>query len=799
MGTLSELQANPDRLYPLLWLSNEGGSLEDNYKIDNVRLTMFGRVISGEEGQDDDATEIEVLSDMQLILLDFLNYFHQQHAQEYVVAKSASLEHFTERTNDRTAGYSCILELKQFYDWNKCQIPESGAGISPSVDGLTLYDFCDQSVLDRLTATQTACLEDEFGGTCAPAILTANTATFTTVASGGTLDIQVHDTADANVGTVASTSEIEIGNSSNEVNGVDIAEPTVAEGTHNQAIQNSAATPVGTAANPSVIGDSQAQVNGVNTETIAATVTHNQQIQDSAGGSVGTAANPSVITDNTINFNGADVDTVKAEESYPFLVKLDGTNSGTYNAGTNTVSVVSAVCADATTQVNAVNVGTVASGGTFDQQIHDSAGADVGTSANPSVIADATVRNNATPTWTDTVKAEDTLTLAQGKALDSDGITTLLADYIPSASGFMFTCSAGGGGSLSLGLFSDAGHTTPITRIDAGSTVYLKADATGYTPDNYLFFAYNGSKMYPIISQAGNTYTWTVGNDLQTGETSIYAQAKNVGGDQEFDLLAIEAYSYYEDLFPGAFQCCSVKLEKKLYAGAIMSIRRPSDNAVKAFYPDALERLTLTSEDGAGTSLATWIGSEDGFVYEWNDQTTNGNDWTQATLNDQPKVVSGGVLLVDTNGLAAPTFAITNGLDMPNFGGKSRVDTDSVITSTAPFILYIGASNTFSFVGVSGNTSTTTTSNFGTPIIYSDNVAVRERNRNDIYVASSGTSRLVTYEKGNTTNSDWNTSTFARYSGTNGFVGICQFNATFSGDQSATRVARATQLKANFQ
>ena len=255
MGTLAELQANPDRLYPLLWLSNEGGSLEDNYKIDNVRLTMFGRVISGEEGQDDDASEIEVLSDMQLILLDFLNYFHQQHAQEYVVAKSASLEHFTERTNDRTAGYSCVLELKQFYDWNKCQIPESGAGISPSVDGLTLYDFCDQSVLDRLTATQTACLEDEFGSVCAPAILTANTATFTTVASGGTLDIQVHDTADANVGTVASTSEIEIGNSSNEVNGVDIAEPTVAEGTHNQVIQNSAATPVGTAANPSVISD----------------------------------------------------------------------------------------------------------------------------------------------------------------------------------------------------------------------------------------------------------------------------------------------------------------------------------------------------------------------------------------------------------------------------------------------------------------------------------------------------------------------------------------------------------------
>lgn len=163
VGTIAELQGKPDRLYPLLWLSVEECILEDNYKIDNIRLTMFGRVITGEEGQDDDASELEVLSDTQLILLDFLNYFHQQHGQEYVTDKSGTLEHFTERTNDRTAGYSVVLELKQFYDWNKCQIPESGASIPPTVDGLTLYDFCDQSVIDRLTATQLACLQAEFG------------------------------------------------------------------------------------------------------------------------------------------------------------------------------------------------------------------------------------------------------------------------------------------------------------------------------------------------------------------------------------------------------------------------------------------------------------------------------------------------------------------------------------------------------------------------------------------------------------------------------------------------------------
>ena len=591
MGTLAELQANPDRLYPLLWLSNEGGSLEDNYKIDNVRLTMFGRVISGEEGQDDDASEIEVLSDMQLILLDFLNYFHQQHAQEYVVAKSASLEHFTERTNDRTAGYSCILELKQFYDWNKCQIPESGASISPSVDGLTLYDFCDQAVIDRLTPTQVACLEDEFGGGGAPAILTANSATFTTVASGGTLDIQIHDTADANVGTVASTSEIEIGNSSNEVNGVDISEPTVAEGTHNQQIQNSAATPVGTAANPSVIGDSQAQVNGVNTETIAATVTHNQQIHDSAGGSVGTAANPSVISDNTINFNGADVDTVKAEESYAFLVKLDGSNSGTYNAGTNTVSVTSAACADATTQVNAVNVGTVASGGTFDQQIHDSAGADVGTAANPSVIADATVRNNATPTWSDTVEAEGTLTLGQGKALDSDGVTTLLADYIPSASGFMFTCSAGGGGSLSVGV-SDA---TP----DYGDTITITATPTGLTPTSYTFLFEDGA----TVTQVSNSYAWDCNIE---GATNITVTATDGADVIANDVAVTISTIYAKHTITGAWEA----KDAGLVSGNVDSNTDATGNGNTANAPSSTTRLIKYSDPrNSNNGLAGGLGN----------------------------------------------------------------------------------------------------------------------------------------------------------------------------------------------
>jgi len=247
MGTIAELQSKPDRDYPLLWLSNEGGSLDQNYKVDNIRLTMFGRVIAGEEGQDDDASEIEVLSDMQLILLDFLNYFHQQHGEEYVTDKAAQLEHFTERTNDRTAGYSCVLELKQFYDWNKCQIPESGASIPPTVDGLTLYDFCDQSVIDRLTQVQRDCLIAEFGN-CADATVQINSVTVATIPSGDTdsFTVNLDGTPSGNWdGTAWQVTSAPCADATVQLNGVDMTDIPSGDTENILVLQSSGMTQVG--------------------------------------------------------------------------------------------------------------------------------------------------------------------------------------------------------------------------------------------------------------------------------------------------------------------------------------------------------------------------------------------------------------------------------------------------------------------------------------------------------------------------------------------------------------------------
>ena len=159
VGDFAEWQAK-ERSYPILWVFHESTSVNQMEIAFSIRLICADRVIVGEEGDNTEGHEQEVISDTLLVLLDFLAYFQQNHSQPYNVVTSATIDPFTERLNDRLAGNSVTIQIRQPFDWNKCQIPQSGASIPPSVDGLTLYDFCDPSVVARLTDAQRICLED---------------------------------------------------------------------------------------------------------------------------------------------------------------------------------------------------------------------------------------------------------------------------------------------------------------------------------------------------------------------------------------------------------------------------------------------------------------------------------------------------------------------------------------------------------------------------------------------------------------------------------------------------------------
>jgi hypothetical protein len=164
-------------------------------------------------------------------------------------------------------------------------------------------------------------------------------------------------------------------------------------------------------------------------------------------------------------------------------------------------------CAEVTQQVNGTTIGTTASGGTNNQLIRNTAGTAVGTSANPSIVANTTIRNSAVPTWSDVVVSGVTKTLAQGKALDSDGATTLLADYIPTTDGFMFTC-------------------TPA----ADATIEINGTAFGTV-------ASGGTVDIPVINGGSNAVGSLQGSDWVIGNNATFINSVQVT-DQEAEVDA---------------------------------------------------------------------------------------------------------------------------------------------------------------------------------------------------------------------------------------------------------------------
>lgn len=114
------------------------------------------------------------------------------------------------------------------------------------------------------------------------------------------------------------------------------------------------------------------------------------------------------------------------------------------------------------------------------------------------------------------------------------------------------------------------------------------------------------------------------------------------------------------DTYGGAAAAYSVRLLKSDYSGALVEIRRSSDNAVKSFYPDANNELSLTSEDGSGTSLSSWITTDNGFVRTWYDQSGNAVDFIQTTSSAQPKIITSGAFTLESGKIVITWDGITD-------------------------------------------------------------------------------------------------------------------------------------------
>jgi hypothetical protein len=103
------------------------------------------------------------------------------------------------------------------------------------------------------------------------------------------------------------------------------------------------------------------------------------------------------------------------------------------------------------------------------------------------------------------------------------------------------------------------------------------------------------------------------------------------------------------DTYSGAEAAYSVRLLSSTYMGALVEIRKSPSNELKSFYPDTNNELSLSSEDGAGTSLSSWIGEDNGYVRTWYNQSGNANNVIQTSAAHQPQIVESGVVMTDNS------------------------------------------------------------------------------------------------------------------------------------------------------
>ena len=103
------------------------------------------------------------------------------------------------------------------------------------------------------------------------------------------------------------------------------------------------------------------------------------------------------------------------------------------------------------------------------------------------------------------------------------------------------------------------------------------------------------------------------------------------------------------DAYPGAIQAYSVRKLRTAYSGSAIRVRRSSDNSELdiGFTSGNLDTAALLGFVGNG-------GGDNGFVTTWYDQSGSGNNLTQTTAANQPKIVNAGAVIITNN--SRPTF-----------------------------------------------------------------------------------------------------------------------------------------------
>jgi hypothetical protein len=130
------------------------------------------------------------------------------------------------------------------------------------------------------------------------------------------------------------------------------------------------------------------------------------------------------------------------------------------------------------------------------------------------------------------------------------------------------------------------------------------------------------------------------------------------------------------DLYPSASVAYSLRKLRTAYSGSAIRVRRSSDNTE--------QDIGFVGNNLDTASLLTFCGAGNGFVTTWYDQSTNGNNATQATAGNQAQIVSSGAVITDPNtGKISATWTNDSYILSSNVAVTQNMLVSGVINRTA--------------------------------------------------------------------------------------------------------------------
>ena len=313
---------------------------------------------------------------------------------------------------------------------------------------------------------------------------------------------------------------------------------------------------------------------------------------------------------------------------------------------------------------------------------------------------------------------------------------------------------------------ADSSNPSPTVATPAGGTFSyapggISGGANGQiviansTPGNYTV-TYTvsgvGSANFPINITALDNATFSYSASAFCADASNQTPTITTPGGT---FTAAPLFTGLLDTYTGSKIAYSLRKLDSNYTGNAIRVRRSSDNSE--------QDIGFTNNELDTTSLLSFVGSNNGFVTTWYDQSGNTNNATHSTAINQPSIVISGVINTLNN---KPSIKFNGSVKLNitnnNFGQANSTPytilTVSNMTSLPPDNAFFGGSHLFGIGSASNGYFTSYGDkigfawNSGNPVTHYTSGKPSQQVLSDTNVVSLNSTQLSIYTRGSGTN-----------------------------------------------